>query len=106
MKLVTRALTSTGLLKKGLGVGASALNSEFGEKIVGKGIKHAPELHKFGTSKIKNKSLKKALESELQATQFRKLRKRLQKIYLVSKNEHENKQFSDRKGSEKYEQVN
>lgn len=55
MKLVTRALTSTGLLKKGLGVGASALNSEFGEKIVGKGIKHAPNCINLEHQKLKIK---------------------------------------------------
>ena len=60
MKLVTRALTSTGLLKKGLGVGPSTLNSEFGERVVGKGIKHGPELYKFGTSKIKKKKFEKS----------------------------------------------
>ena len=29
------------------------------------GIKHVPELYKVGTSKIKNKSLEKALESDI-----------------------------------------
>ena len=39
-KLGTRALTSTGLFKKGLGVGVKALNSDIGKKLVHKGIKH------------------------------------------------------------------
>ena len=65
MKLGSKALTSTGLLKRGLDVGATALNSEFGKKLVDEGIKHAPEQYKFGTLKIKTKCLKKALESDI-----------------------------------------
>ena len=61
-KVGVRALTSTGLLKKGLGVGARTLNSEFGKKLVDEGIKHAPEQFKFQTSNVKNKGFKKALE--------------------------------------------
>ena len=61
-KVAERALTSTGLLKKRLDVGAKALISEFGKNLVDEGIKHAPELYKFWTSNIKNKGLKKALE--------------------------------------------
>ena len=64
-KLGVRALTSTGLLKKGLGLGATALNSEFGKKLVNEWIKHASELYKFGTSKIRNKGLKKPLELDI-----------------------------------------
>ena len=56
-KLGPRALTTTGLWKKGLGVGTRALNSGFGKKPVDEGIKHAPELYKFGASKTKNKAL-------------------------------------------------
>ena len=43
-RLGTKALTSTGLLRKGLGVGARAINSEVGKKLVDEGIKYAPEL--------------------------------------------------------------
>lgn len=55
-KLGTKALTSTGILKKGMGVGVRALNSEIGKKLVDEGIKHAPELYRIGTSKIKVKT--------------------------------------------------
>ena len=44
-RLGTKALASTGLLKKGLGVGVHALNSETGKKLIDEGIKHALELY-------------------------------------------------------------
>ena len=59
-KLGKKALTSTRLLKKGLGVGVKALNSDIGKKLVDEGIKHAPELYRLGISKIKNKNVKRA----------------------------------------------
>ena len=64
-RLGTKALTSTGLLRKGLGVGARTTNSEVGKKLVDEGKKHTPELYCLGTSKIRNKNIKKALESEV-----------------------------------------
>ena len=33
--------------------------------MIDEGIKHAPELYKFGTSKIKNKNMKRALNSDV-----------------------------------------
>ena len=44
-RLGTKALTLTGLLKKGLGVGVQALNSEIGKKLIDEAIKHALELY-------------------------------------------------------------
>ena len=41
------------------------LSSQIGKKLTDEGIKHAPELYKLGTSKIKNKSVKKSLESDV-----------------------------------------
>ena len=64
-KLATKALISTWLLKKGLGVGVKALNSDIWKKLVDERIKHAPELYRLGTSKIKNKNVKMALEPEV-----------------------------------------
>ena len=64
VNLGTKALTSTGLWKKGLDVGSRAISSEIGKKI-DKGIKHVQNLYKFGTSKIKNKNLKRALDSDI-----------------------------------------
>ena len=40
------------------------MSSEIGKKLIDEGIKHAPDIYKFGTSKIRNKDLKKALESD------------------------------------------
>ena len=59
-RLGFKALTSTGLLRKGLGVGARSINSDVGKKLVDEGIKHATELYCLGTSKIRNKNMKKA----------------------------------------------
>ena len=40
------------------------MSSEIGKKLIDEGIKHAPDIYKFGTSKIRNKDLKRALESD------------------------------------------
>ena len=53
------------MLKKGLGVGVKAINSHIGGKLIDEGIKHAPELYRLGTSKMRNKNVKTALESEV-----------------------------------------
>ena len=53
------------MLKKGLGVGVKAINSDIGGKLIDEGIKYAPELYRLGTSKIRNKNVKTALESEV-----------------------------------------
>ena len=53
------------LLKTGLEIGSKALNSEFGKKLINKGIDNIPNLFKFGASKVKNKNIKKALNSEI-----------------------------------------
>ena len=74
--LAARALTSTGLQKRRIGVGAKALISEFGKKLVDEAIKHAPELYKFGTSKIKNKIFKRALESDIANYIFKEAKKK------------------------------
>ena len=56
------------LFKKGLDVSSRAITSEISKKLIDEGIKHAPELYKIGTSKIKNKNLKKALDLTLLPT--------------------------------------
>ena len=58
-------LISSGALPKGLNIGSRAIDSEIGKKVIDEGIKHVPELCKLGTKKIKNKSLKKALEHDI-----------------------------------------
>ena len=69
------------LFKKGVSKVLKALSSEIGKKLIDEGIKHAPELYKLGTSKIKNKSMKKTLESDIanyivKETQKKRERKR------------------------------
>ena len=70
-------MTSTGLLKKGLDIGSKAISSEIGKKIIDEGIKHAPDLYKFGTSKIKNKNLKRAFDSDIADYAAKKAEKKL-----------------------------
>ena len=53
------------LLKAGFDIGSRALGSEFGKKLINKGIYNTQSLFKFGASKIKNKKVKKALNSEI-----------------------------------------
>ena len=52
------------LFNKRIDVGSRAITSEIGKKLTDERIKDAPELYKIGTSKIKNKNLKEALESD------------------------------------------
>ena len=55
----------TDLLKTGLDLWSKALASEFGKRLINKGIDNIPNLFKFGASKVKNKNVEKALESEI-----------------------------------------
>ena len=48
-----------------------------GKKLIDEGIKHAPELYKLGTSKIKNKSMKKVLESNMASYIVKKIQKKV-----------------------------
>ena len=53
------------LIKTGINLGSKALGSDIGKKIINKGIDNIPNIFKFGRSKVKNKRIKKALESEI-----------------------------------------
>ena len=68
------------LFKKGLDVGSRAITSEIGKKLIDKGVKHAPGLYKIGTSKIKNKNLKKVVESDVANYIVEETRKKAKKI--------------------------
>ena len=46
-------------------MGSKAINSEIGKKLIDEGIKHAPELYKYGNNRVKNKTLKRALEPDI-----------------------------------------
>ena len=53
------------LVKAGFDLGSKALGSEFGKKLINKGIDNIPNLFRFGASKIKNKNVKRALELKI-----------------------------------------
>ena len=53
------------LAKLGIKMGSKVISSALGEKIIDEGIKHAPDLYKYGTSKIRNKKVQKALNSDI-----------------------------------------
>ena len=53
------------LIKAGFDLGSKAIGSEFGKKLINKGIDNIPNIFKFGVSKIKNKNVKKALSSDI-----------------------------------------
>ena len=49
----------------GVSAGTKAIISDFGKRLIDEGTKHAPDLYRFGTSKIKNENVRKALESDV-----------------------------------------
>ena len=53
------------LVKAGFDLGLKALSSEFGKKLINKGIDNILNIFKFGVSKIKNKNAQRALNSEI-----------------------------------------
>ena len=53
------------LFKAGINLGSKAIGSEFGKKIINKGIDNIPNIFKCGISKIKNKNVKKILSSDI-----------------------------------------
>ena len=53
------------LARIGLTMGSKALNSAVGRKIINKGIDIIPNMFKYGVSKIKNKNVKRALNSDI-----------------------------------------
>ena len=53
------------MAKIGLMMGSKILNSALGRKITNKRIDNIPNLFKYGVSKIKNKNVKKALNSDI-----------------------------------------
>ena len=53
------------LIKAGFDLGSKAIGSEFGKKIINKGIDNIPNIFRFGVSKIKNKNVKKILSSDI-----------------------------------------
>ena len=48
-----------------LNLGSKVLGSDIGKKLINKGIDSIPKIFKFGESKIKNKTVNRALNSEI-----------------------------------------
>ena len=56
---------SSNLIKAGFDLETKAIGSQFGKKIINKGIDNIPNIFKFGVSKVKNKNVKKVLSSDI-----------------------------------------
>ena len=64
-----RAQTGSGLASNlaslGLNMRSKAINSVLGKKLINKGIDSIPSVFKYGVSKIKNKNVQRALNSDI-----------------------------------------
>ena len=58
-------LGASNLLNCGVNPDTKALSSEIGKILIYEGIKHPPDLYRFGTSKIRDENVRKALESNV-----------------------------------------
>ena len=56
---------ASSLVNLGLSMGSKAINFVIGKKIIEKGIENIPNIFKYGVSKIKNKNVQRALESDI-----------------------------------------
>ena len=56
---------ASNLAKAGLELGSKAMVSEFGKRLINKGIDSIPNIFNFGVSKIKNKKVKRAMKSDI-----------------------------------------
>ena len=56
------------LAKIVLEIGSKAVNSSFGRKLINKGVDNIRNIFKYGVSKIKDKNLKKAMNSDIANT--------------------------------------
>ena len=68
------------LVKTGVELGSKALSSEFGRRLINKGIDSIPIIFKFGAKKVKN-NIKKALESEIADMVVNEAQNRARKKY-------------------------
>ena len=91
------------LAKLGIEMGSKALNSSFDRRLINKGTDNIPNIFKFGVSKIKNKKLKKALDSEVADMVVEEAQKKVANKYdsLFKKNGR-NKELSDRRCDKKH----
>ena len=91
------------LAKMDLEMGSKVINSSFGKRLINKGIDNISTLFKFGASKIKNKNVQKALQSELADMVIEEAQNKVKNKYdsLFQKNRR-NKQLSDRRCDKKH----
>ena len=84
-------------------MGSKVINSSFGKRLINKGIGNISNLFKFGASKIKNKNVQKALQSELADMVVEEAQNKVKNKYdsLFQKN-WRNKQLSDRRCDKKH----
>ena len=75
-----RGLASN-LAKAGIELGTKALSSEFGKKLINKGIDNIWNIFKFEVSKIKNKNVKRTMRSDIANIVVDKARSRAQNKY-------------------------
>ena len=58
-------LESSGFFRRAITTGTTALSSQLGKKLIAKRIKLDPDLYRLETSIIKNKNMRKALQSDV-----------------------------------------
>ena len=63
-----------------LNLGSKVLGSDIGKKLINKGIDSIPKIFKFGASKIKNKTVNRALNSEITDLVVNEAQNRVRKI--------------------------
>ena len=56
---------ASNLANLGIRLSSQAINSTFGKKLINKGIDSIPSVFKYGVSKIKNKDVQWALDSDI-----------------------------------------
>lgn len=61
----TGSRLASNLTELGIKMGSKALNSALGKKIINKGIDNVPNVFKYGVSKLKNKKVQRALNSDI-----------------------------------------
>ena len=68
-KLCDKCQTGSGIVSTlanlGIQMGLKAINSVLGKNIIDKGIENIPNLVRYGKSKIKNKNIQLALNSDI-----------------------------------------
>ena len=69
------------LAKTGLELGSRALSSRFGRNLINKGIDSIPSIFKFSAKMVKNKNIKRALESEIADMVVNEAQSRARKKY-------------------------